>query len=146
VGAETFDLIATKPPQMPTPPDREWDDAQSRADNGGPDGWAVMDRIIPEAPKYLKPQGRLVFALFGFLGVERALKRLRGVGPEPRILARGEQLFPRIARERLSTSARWIWMVSCRRGARQPARASSSAGRKDSQCRRSSSSMRMTSI
>ena len=30
-----------------------------------------------------------MFGLFGFLGVERALKRLRGVGLEPRILAWG---------------------------------------------------------
>ena len=57
-------------------------------------------RIIHEAPHYLKSQGRLVFTLFGFLGVERALETLRGVGLEPRVLAREEQPFPRIARER----------------------------------------------
>lgn len=101
VNGEAFDVIATNPPQMPTPPDREWHDAQSRVDNGGPDGWAVLDRIIHEAPIYLKPQGRLVFTLFGFLGVERALEKLRAVGLGPRVVAREEQPFPRIARERL---------------------------------------------
>lgn len=98
---ETFDLIAANPPQMPTPPDREWDDDQARTDNGGPDGWAVVDRIIHEAPTYLKPEGRLVFPLFGFLGVERASETLRRAGLDPRVLARDEQPFPRIARERL---------------------------------------------
>ena len=39
IGGETFHVIATNPPQMPTPPAREWDDVQSRADNSGPDGW-----------------------------------------------------------------------------------------------------------
>lgn len=101
VNGETFDLIATNPPQMPTPPDREWNDAQSRADNGGPDGWVILDRIIHEAPRYLKSQGRLVFTLFGFLGVEHALGKLRAAGLNPSVLAREEQPFPRIGRERL---------------------------------------------
>jgi release factor glutamine methyltransferase len=101
VSGETFDLIATNPPQIPTPPDREWEDMLSRADNGGPDGWAVLDRIIHEAPTYLKSQGRPVFTLFGLLGVQRALQELQATGLDARILARVEQPFPRIARERL---------------------------------------------
>jgi len=101
VKDDTFDLIAANPPQMPTPPDREWGDAQSRADNGGPDGWAVLERIIHEAPAHLKPQGRLVFTLFGFLGERRALDSLTSAGLAPQILAREEQAFPRLARERL---------------------------------------------
>jgi hypothetical protein len=39
----------------PTPPGRQWEVGQSRADSGAPDGWAVPDRIIHEAPAYLKP-------------------------------------------------------------------------------------------
>jgi release factor glutamine methyltransferase len=101
VRGETFDLIAANPPQTPTPPDREWDDAQSLMDNGGPDGWSILDRIIRQAPDYLKPQGRLVFTLFGFLGIRRAEETLRAAGLRPRILAHEEQAFPRIARERL---------------------------------------------
>ncbi len=101
VNGETFDLIATNPPQMPTPLDREWNDAQSQADNGGPHGWAILDRIIHEAPRYLNPQGRLVHTLFGFLGIQRALEKLRAAGLTPSVLAREEQPFPRIGRERL---------------------------------------------
>lgn len=101
VRGETFDVIVTNPPQMPTPPDREWSDALSRTDNGGPDGWEVLGRIIHEAPTYLKPGGRLAFTLFGFLGIQRAQDRLRAAGLRPRILTQEEQPFPRIARERL---------------------------------------------
>jgi release factor glutamine methyltransferase len=101
VAGRTFDLIAANPPEMPTPPDRAWDDALARMDNGGPDGWAVLDRIIQEGPAYLAPGGRLVFTLFGFLGVERALEKLRAAGLVPSVLARDEQPFPRIARVRL---------------------------------------------
>jgi len=101
VSGETFDVIATNPPQLPTPPDREWSDPQSRMDNGGPDGWLLLDRIIRESPPHLKPGGRLVFTLFGFLGIERGMERLREAGLEPRMVAREEQPFPRLARERL---------------------------------------------
>ena len=63
--------------------------------------WLLLERIIQEGPAYLAPGGRLVFTLFGFLGVERALEKLRAAGLVPSVLARDEQPFPRIARERL---------------------------------------------
>jgi len=96
-----FDLIGTSPPQMPTPPDLERDDAEAAADNGGPDGWALLERLIQECPPYLTPGGRLVFTLFGFLGIERARHRLRAAGLEPAVLAREAQPFPRLGHERL---------------------------------------------
>lgn len=101
VSGMTFHLICTSPPQMPTPPGRERDDPVAAADNGGPDGWALLDRVIGEGPRFLEPAGRLVFSLFGFLGVQRALARLRAVGLEPSILAREIHAFPRIGYERL---------------------------------------------
>ncbi len=101
VSADAFDVIAANPPQMPTPPDREWSDPQSRMDNGGPDGWLLLDRIIRESPLHLKSEGRLVLTLFGFLGIERAMETFRGAGLEPCVVAREEQPFPRLGRERL---------------------------------------------
>jgi release factor glutamine methyltransferase len=96
-----FDLIGTSPPQMPTPPGLERDDAEAAADNGGPDGWALLERVIHECPGFLAPGGRLVFTLFGFLGVERARQRLRAAGLEPAVLACEAQPFPRLGHERL---------------------------------------------
>jgi len=101
IGDRAFDVIATNPPQMPTPPDRDWGDLVSRADNGGPDGWSALGPIIDQAPQYLKPGGRLVFTLFAFLGAERALASLQAAGLTGQILARETQPFPRIGRERL---------------------------------------------
>ncbi len=101
VAGLRFDLIGTSPPQMPTPPGLERDDAEAAADNGGPDGWALLDRLIRECPGYLNPGGRLVFTLFGFLGIERARRRLSAAGLEPAVLAREAQLFPRLGYERL---------------------------------------------
>jgi len=101
VRGRVFDLICTSPPQMPTPPDRERADATAAADNGGPDGWALLDRVIAGAPAHLAPGGRLVFTLFGFLGVKAALARLHHVGFEPTILGQETQAFPRIGYERI---------------------------------------------
>lgn len=101
VRGRIFDLICTSPPQMPTPPDRERSDAAAAADNGGPDGWALLDRVIAGAPAHLAPGGRLVFTLFGFLGVKAALAKLAAVGLEPSILGQETQAFPRIGYERL---------------------------------------------
>ena len=96
-----FDLICTSPPQMPTPPDRERTDALAAADNGGPDGFRLLDRVIAGAPAHLRPGGRLVFTLFGFLGIKAALGKLADVGLEPAILGQETQAFPRIGYERL---------------------------------------------
>ncbi|MGH7401687.1 MAG: HemK2/MTQ2 family protein methyltransferase [Candidatus Rokuibacteriota bacterium] len=101
VGGRVFDLIGTSPPQMPTPADRERSDAAAAADNGGRDGWALLDRVIAGAPAHLGPGGRLVFTLFGFLGVKAALARLAAAGFEPSILGQETQAFPRIGYERL---------------------------------------------
>ena len=101
VRGQTFDLICTSPPQMPTPPARGRDDAEAAADNGGPDGWALLDRLIREAPAHLAPGGRFLFTLFGFLGIEGAKARLRAAGLDPVVVARERHGFPRIGFERL---------------------------------------------
>jgi release factor glutamine methyltransferase len=101
VAGLRFDLICTSPPQMPTPPERERDDAEAAADNGGFDGWALLERVIREAPAHLEPGGRLVFTLFGFLGIERARERLHAAGLDPVVLACESHPFPRIGYERL---------------------------------------------
>jgi release factor glutamine methyltransferase len=101
VAHERFDLVCTNPPQMPTPPGRDRDDAEAAADNGGPDGWALLDRIIADAPAHLEPGGRLVFSIFEFLGLKTAHAKLEAVGLVPRVIARETQAFPRIGYERI---------------------------------------------
>ena len=101
VAGERFDLVCSNPPQMPTPPGADRDDAQAAADNGGPDGWALLDRIIVGAPAHLAPRGRLVFTIFEFLGVKTALAKVEAAGLAPSVVARETQAFPRIGYERL---------------------------------------------
>jgi len=101
VAGERFDLVCANPPQMPTPPGRERDDAVAAADNGGVDGWALLDRLIAGAADHLDPGGRLVFSLFAFLGRKQALAKLAAAGLTPSIVASETQSFPRIGFERL---------------------------------------------
>ena len=100
-GDERFDLICANAPQMPTPPGQHRADAVAAADNGGLDGWELLDRIIAGAPDHLKPGGRLVFSIFGFLGPKSAFRRLEARGLTPEIIARELQSFPRLGYERL---------------------------------------------
>jgi release factor glutamine methyltransferase len=87
VAGERFDLICTNPPQMPTPPGRARTDAAAAADNGGVDGWEILDRVIRGAPDHLAPDGRLVFTIFAFLGRKAAFARLEAAGLTPSIVA-----------------------------------------------------------
>jgi release factor glutamine methyltransferase len=100
-GDEWFDLICANAPQMPTPPGGERSDAVAAADNGGADGWSLLDRVIAGAPDHLRPGGRLVFSIFGFLGPKGAFRRLEARGLLPEIIAREVQSFPRLGYERL---------------------------------------------
>ena len=101
VREERFDLVCTNPPQMPTPPGRERGDPVAAADNGGVDGWEILDRVIAGARGHLHPRGRLVFTIFGFLGRKAAFARLEAAGLAPGVVAAETQPFPRLAYERL---------------------------------------------
>jgi HemK-related putative methylase len=101
VAGERFDLVCSNPPQMPTPPGRERDDAAAAADNGGIDGWEVLDRIIAGAPAHLGSDGRLVFSIFAFLGRKTAFAKIEAAGLVPTVVASETQAFPRIGYERL---------------------------------------------
>jgi release factor glutamine methyltransferase len=101
VAGERFDLICTNPPQMPTPPGRERADAAAAADNGGHDGWLILDRVIAGAAAHLRPGGRVVFTIFDFLGRKSAFARLEAAGFVPAVLGTETQGFPRIGYERI---------------------------------------------
>jgi release factor glutamine methyltransferase len=101
VAGERFDLVCSNPPQMPTPAARERRDAVAAADNGGPDGWAVLDRVVAGAPAHLRPGGRLVFTIFAFLGRKRAFAACEAAGLVPAVIGQETQGFPRLGYERL---------------------------------------------
>ena len=107
VQGEVFDLIVSGSPQMPTPPDREREDWMARADNGGVDGWAVLDCVIAGALEHLRPGGRLLVSIFAFLGERKGLGKLEAAWLRARVVARETQPFPRLGYERLEHIRAW---------------------------------------
>jgi len=101
VPGASFDLICSNPPQMPTPAGKERADPVAAADNGGVDGWEVLDKVIAGAPGHLNPGGRLIFTIFAFLGLKRGVAKLETAGLVPEVIGREIQSFPRIGYERL---------------------------------------------
>jgi hypothetical protein len=57
--------------------------------------------VIDGAPDHLAPGGRLVFAIFGFLGGKTACAKAEAAGLTPSIIGREQQGFPRIGYERI---------------------------------------------
>src|SRR3989442_14049984 len=86
---------------MPAPRDRARWDAAAAADNGGTDGWEMLDRVIAGARRHLRPGGRLIITIFAFLGLKTAFAKLEAAGFTPTIVASEVQSFPRIGYERL---------------------------------------------
>jgi methylase of polypeptide subunit release factors len=87
---------------MPTPPGPERQDPAAAADNGGVDGWEILDRVIEGAPAHLRPGGRLLFTIFAFLGRKKALAKLAARGFAAAVVGSEVQGFPRIGYERLA--------------------------------------------
>lgn len=71
---ERFDVIFANPPYLPAEADHDprWD--------AGPDGRAVLDRIVAEAPARLRPGGRLALVQSGFAGLEETVSALERAG------------------------------------------------------------------
>jgi release factor glutamine methyltransferase len=73
---ERFDVILANPPYLPTIDEGRTDDRW----DAGPDGRAVLDRIIDEASDHLRPEGRLVLAQSAVAGITATTKRLLANG------------------------------------------------------------------
>lgn len=70
VKDQRFDVIASNPPYVPS--DHAW--------VAGPDGRALLDRLIAEAPTRLRPGGALLLVHSALIGAEETLDRLAAAG------------------------------------------------------------------
>jgi release factor glutamine methyltransferase len=76
VGDERFDFIVSNPPYVPA------EDADlpargvRRAWDAGHDGRVLLDRILDEAPRHLRPGGALLVVQSTIIGEEETLERL----------------------------------------------------------------------
>ena len=72
-----FDLILFNAPYLPSE-DAEDSSWLECAWSGGPSGRRVIDRFVHDAPKYLKPEGRLLLLQSTLSNVNDTLKKLEG--------------------------------------------------------------------
>jgi release factor glutamine methyltransferase len=88
VPARSFDVIVSNPPYVPSGEGELPARGPSRAWEAGPDGRVVLDRICAEAPRRLRPGGRLLLVQSSLCGTETTVDRLAAGGLEARVVER----------------------------------------------------------
>jgi release factor glutamine methyltransferase len=86
VAGETFDVIASNPPYVPS--EAASGRGLERAWVAGLDGRALLDRLLRDAPARLRPGGTLLVVHSDLIGAEATLERLRAAGLEADVAAR----------------------------------------------------------
>ena len=93
VAGERFDVVVSNPPYVPTVTDDLPEHGLARAFDGGRDGRLVLDRVCAEAPRVLRPGGRLLVVHSAFNDPEVTITRLREQGMAADVVARHEHPF-----------------------------------------------------
>lgn len=81
-----FDLILFNAPYLPTENAEKFSWIEY-AWSGGLNGRQVIDRFICEAPKYLKPSGRVLLMQSNISGTAKTVQKFRNVGMKAKIIA-----------------------------------------------------------
>lgn len=87
VPGERFDVISSNPPYLPADdplPTR----GSLRHTEAGPRGRALLDALIAQAPRHLRPGGVLVVTHSSLNGERETLERMAAAGLEPEVRAR----------------------------------------------------------
>jgi release factor glutamine methyltransferase len=86
VAGETFDVIASNPPYVPS--ETATGSGRERAWVAGPDGRVLLDRLLRDAPARLRPGGSLLVVHSDLIGADETLERLQAAGLEADVAAR----------------------------------------------------------
>jgi release factor glutamine methyltransferase len=85
VAEESFDIVVSNAPSLPTVPSEQYDKYTARNINGGWDGRKYIDPLIEQVPKYLKRPGYLLIIHSNFANSERTKEKLGNLGFDVRI-------------------------------------------------------------
>ncbi|MGW3661892.1 HemK2/MTQ2 family protein methyltransferase [Streptomyces sp. NPDC005141] len=101
VAGQSFDLVISNPPYVPSPDARPPRKGAARAWDAGRDGRILLDRICAAAPAVLRPRGVLLVVHSGLCGVDVTLGRLARAGMTARVTDRARVPFGPVLRSRL---------------------------------------------
>jgi release factor glutamine methyltransferase len=93
VAGEQFDVVVSNPPYVPTATDDLPAHGLARAFDGGCDGRLVLDRVCAEAPRVLRPGGRLLVVHSAFNDPAVTVRRLQEQGMSAEVVVRHEHPF-----------------------------------------------------
>ncbi len=88
VAGERFDLIVSNPPYVPALDGGVPRRGLARAWDAGPDGRALLDRVLAQAPRALAPGGSLLVVHSTICGEDATLERMRAAGLAASVVAR----------------------------------------------------------
>ncbi|MFD8735989.1 HemK2/MTQ2 family protein methyltransferase [Streptomyces sp. NPDC059618] len=101
VAGQSYDLVISNPPYVPSPEARPPRKGAARAWEAGHDGRVLVDRICDAAPAVLRPAGVLLVVHSGLCGVDATLDRLAGAGMAVAVTDRAMVPFGPVLRSRL---------------------------------------------
>lgn len=88
-----FDVVVCNPPYLPTSPEEQRSDWLAVAVDGGPDGRSVVNSLLIDLPRVLKPDGSAYLLVSSLQNAEKLNSRIREVGFESEEVARDDS-FP----------------------------------------------------
>jgi release factor glutamine methyltransferase len=88
VPGEAFDLIVSNPPYLPSEDEELPARGTARHTEAGPDGRALLDELIAQAPAHLRPGGVLLVTHSSVNGEAESLERMRAAGLDAAVLER----------------------------------------------------------
>ena len=93
---ETVDVVVCNPPYLPTPEDEEWDDWMEHALSGGVDGQRIVNRVLADAPRVLRPAGCVYLLISSLTDPEAVAETARTAGFSVETVADEPQPFERL--------------------------------------------------
>jgi release factor glutamine methyltransferase len=91
-AASSVDVVVSNPPYLPTEPDESWSDWMEVALSGGESGVAVIEPLLADVGRVLRPEGTVLMLVSSLTGVEDVVELASQAGFSAAVVA--EESFP----------------------------------------------------